>query len=136
LLGWVRAPASIIEPLIATSIVVMALLNLCQRYAAPKSRMIIVFACGVLHGMGFASSIADIGLHGTYFFISLLGFNLGIEIGQSIFLIVMLAAGMVIQRMKHKAVLGYVNYSRLIRPITSTFAFIAGLFLLHMQLMQ
>ncbi len=88
--GIVRVPATIVEPLIAASIVLMAILNLRQRDAVPAHRLAIVFACGLLHGLGFASAIGDMGLHGTYRVVSIVGFNVGIELGQAMFLCVML----------------------------------------------
>jgi hydrogenase/urease accessory protein HupE len=86
LCGRVSAPAALVEPLIAVSIVLMALLNLGQRKVVIAQRVAIVFACGLLHGLGFAASIADIGLAGAYRLASIIGFNLGIELGQALFL--------------------------------------------------
>lgn len=91
LMGWLLAPVAVVEPMIAASIVLMALLNLTQRTAALHQRMAIVFACGLLHGLGFASSMTDMGLHGGYRVTSVVGFNLGIELGQVLFLISILA---------------------------------------------
>jgi hypothetical protein len=77
--------------LIAASIVLMAGLNLVQHRAVMGQRLLIVFACGLLHGMGFASAISDLGLHGTYQWTSIVGFNVGIELGQMLFLLAFLA---------------------------------------------
>jgi hypothetical protein len=93
LLGWVRVSPEVVEPLIAASIVLVAALNLAnRRRAAPSTarQAAVVFACGLLHGLGFASSLADMGLHGSYRAASLLGFNLGIELGQALCLAGML----------------------------------------------
>ena len=92
LLGFLQMSAAVVEPLIAASIVLMALLNLVRHRAVMGQRLLIVFACGLLHGMGFASAISDLGLHGTYQWTSILGFNLGIELGQMLFLLAFLAA--------------------------------------------
>lgn len=92
LLGLLQVNGAWVEPLIAASIVLMAGLNLVQRSAQLGQRLFIVFACGLLHGMGFASAIADLGLHGTYQWTSILGFNVGIELGQILFLLAVLAA--------------------------------------------
>lgn len=54
--------------------------------------MALVGACGLLHGLGFASSMADMGLHGSHRLASLAGFNLGIEIGQALCLAAILLA--------------------------------------------
>lgn len=90
LLGWVKVSPAVVEPLIAASIVLMAswnLVNLLKRQSARPSvarQATLVFACGLLHGLGFASSMADMGLHSSYQLASLLGFNLGIELGQAL----------------------------------------------------
>lgn len=96
LFGLVHVSAAIVEPLIAASIVLMALLNLRQRAAVPVQRIAIVFLCGLLHGLGFASSIADMGLNGANRVTSVVGFNVGIELGQALFLaaVMGLAGGM------------------------------------------
>jgi hydrogenase/urease accessory protein HupE len=85
-LGYVHLPSSIIEPGIAASIVLMALDNLFRPAARRGERVLLIFLCGLLHGLGFASSIADMGLDTTHRLLSLLGFNTGIEIGQFLFL--------------------------------------------------
>jgi hydrogenase/urease accessory protein HupE len=98
LLGWVNVSPAIVEPAIAASIVLMAALNLrthCFKSGSTPSyarQAAIVFACGLLHGLGFASSMADMGLHGSHRLASLLGFNLGIELGQALCLAAILLA--------------------------------------------
>jgi hydrogenase/urease accessory protein HupE len=79
LLGFLQVSAVVVEPLIAASIVWMAVLNLRQHQAVIRQRLLMVFACGLLHGMGFASAISDLGLHGIYQWTSIVGFNVGIE---------------------------------------------------------
>lgn len=89
-LGTVRLPASIIEPGIAASIVMMALLNLRQSDAmtsrSSHARLAIVFACGLLHGFGFSSAIGSMAVDTGSRLATLAGFNVGIEIGQFLFL--------------------------------------------------
>jgi len=82
MLNVVRVPSGIVEPLIVASIVLMLVLNIKHKATSLRTRAAIVFACGLLHGLGFASSIADVGLHGAHKLASLIGFNLGIELGQ------------------------------------------------------
>jgi hypothetical protein len=86
----VRLPASIIEPGIAASIVVMALLNLRQAGAttprSSRARIALVFACGLLHGFGFSSAIGGMAVDTGSRLATLAGFNVGIEIGQFLFL--------------------------------------------------
>ena len=85
-LGWVQAPPRIVEPLIAASIVLLALDNLWRRQKAARQRPALVFACGLLHGLGIAAVLADGGLPEGARTASLLGFNLGVEIGQLAFI--------------------------------------------------
>lgn len=98
--GWVTVPADVIEPLIAASIVGIALDNLfgAWRTRSHQIRLAIVFACGLLHGLGFASAIAGFGLESRHWLASLAGFNLGIELGQALFLAALVAAGWLARR--------------------------------------
>ena len=80
-LGWVSVPSSIVEPLIAASIVYVAVENLYQRRLT-RWRPFVVFGFGLLHGLGFASVLAEFGLPEDQFIPALLGFNVGVEIGQ------------------------------------------------------
>ena len=91
LFGFLQAPTEWVEPLIAASIVLMAGFNLVQHRAVLGQRLMLVFACGLLHGMGFASAISDLGLHGAYQWTSILGFNVGIELGQILIFLAFLA---------------------------------------------
>jgi HupE / UreJ protein len=75
------APPQVIEPIIALSIVFIALENLIVSQAKPW-RLILVFMFGLVHGMGFASSLNEIGLPPDTFLTSILLFNLGVEVCQ------------------------------------------------------
>lgn len=79
-MGWLVPPAGLVEPAIALSVVLVALNNL--RPVFVRSRWCPAFAFGLLHGFGFASVLQDIGLPPAATAISLLGFNLGVELGQ------------------------------------------------------
>jgi hydrogenase/urease accessory protein HupE len=74
-------PATLVEPLIALSIAYIGIENLFVK-KIKVSRLIIVFAFGLLHGMGFASMLADFGVPNYGFFTALMSFNFGVEIGQ------------------------------------------------------
>ncbi len=79
-LDIVRLPSRLTESIIAASIIVAALNNIFPLVTESRAR--IAFAFGLLHGFGFASVLADMGLpHGARL-ISLLAFNVGIETGQ------------------------------------------------------
>lgn len=80
-LGVVTIPGSIVEPLIAASIVYVAVENVfVRRYH--QWRTAVVFGFGLLHGLGFASVLGNIGLDSGRFLTGLIGFNIGVEIGQ------------------------------------------------------
>ncbi len=74
-------PSSIVEPIIALSIVFVALENIFISQLKPW-RILVVFLFGLIHGMGFASSLNEIGLPNGKFFTSILSFNAGVELGQ------------------------------------------------------
>jgi hydrogenase/urease accessory protein HupE len=81
-LGVVRLPGRVIEPMIALSVVYVGFENLRARAGSTDWRVRIAFLFGLIHGFGFASVLRDFGLpHGALAW-SLLGFNLGVEIGQ------------------------------------------------------
>ena len=80
-LGFVAIESSIVEPLIAASIAVVALENIFFPGYKPR-RLVIVFAFGLIHGLGFAGALSEFELHPTSLVAGLFGFNLGVEAGQ------------------------------------------------------
>jgi len=76
----VRLPSRLTESVIAASIVIAALNNIFP--VVTESRAKIAFTFGLLHGFGFASVLADMGLPQGSRLLSLVAFNLGIEVGQ------------------------------------------------------
>jgi hydrogenase/urease accessory protein HupE len=97
-LGYVSAPPAVVEPLIAASIVLLALDNLWRGQASARHRPWLVFACGLLHGLGIASALVDMGLSDGNRALSLFAFNVGVEAGQVAFVGVVLLALMVAGR--------------------------------------
>ncbi|MEO7309930.1 MAG: HupE/UreJ family protein [Chitinophagaceae bacterium] len=79
--GLIVTPPSLVEPIIALSIVFVAVENILLTELKPW-RVLVVFMFGLIHGMGFASSLNEIGLPSDKFFTSILSFNLGVELGQ------------------------------------------------------
>lgn len=71
----------IVEPLIAASIVYVGIENVFARNLPPW-RPVVVFCFGLLHGLGFASVLKDFGLGADNFVAKLIGFNIGVEVGQ------------------------------------------------------
>lgn len=102
-LNIVRIPANIVEPGIALSIIMMALLNLWMGSRTLTgtgwTRIGIVFACGLLHGFGFASAIGAMAVDTGSRIATLAGFNIGIEIGQFLFVGAALLAVTLFNRM-------------------------------------
>lgn len=80
-LDAVAIPASVVEPLIAASIIYVGLENVWRREI--KRRWMLTFAFGLVHGFGFASALRELGVGaGVKAVAPLLSFNLGVEIGQ------------------------------------------------------
>ena len=79
-LGFLHLPARWVECGIALTVLLGALNNL--RPLIVRRRWAVAFAFGLVHGFGFASVLADLGLHGANLALSLLGFNGGVELGQ------------------------------------------------------
>ena len=79
--GLVSLRPSIVEPLIALSIVYVAVENVTTSELKPW-RVALVFGFGLLHGMGFAGVLSQLGLPRSEFLTGLLCFNAGVELGQ------------------------------------------------------
>lgn len=79
--GVFSLSSSIVEPLIALSIAYVAVENLVTSELKPW-RVALVFGFGLLHGMGFAGVLAELGLPRSEFLTALLSFNAGVELGQ------------------------------------------------------
>jgi len=77
----ISLPSSIVEPLIALSIAYIGIENIFA-HKLKSSRLALVFAFGLLHGLGFASVLADFGMPESAYATALIGFNLGVELGQ------------------------------------------------------
>ncbi|HMF93934.1 MAG TPA: HupE/UreJ family protein [Vicinamibacterales bacterium] len=81
LYGVLAAPPRIVEPMIAVSIAYVAVENI-FRSELKSWRVALVFAFGLLHGLGFAGALKELGLPRSEFLTALLTFNLGVEAGQ------------------------------------------------------
>ncbi len=88
-LGWVRMPGPPVEATIALSIMFLAMeiLHVREGRASLTARRPwwVAFAFGLLHGLGFAGALAEVGLPATSIPLALLCFNVGVEIGQLLF---------------------------------------------------
>ncbi len=79
-LGWVSLPSRLVESAIAASVVLAALNNVWPLFQGRRWGVAFVF--GLIHGFGFASVLADLGLPQDALVLALVGFNLGVELGQ------------------------------------------------------
>jgi len=79
-LNIINLPSRIVESIIAFSIALAALHNITPIFR--QKEWVIAFGFGLFHGFGFASVLGEKGLSGDYMILSLLGFNVGVELGQ------------------------------------------------------
>lgn len=79
-LGWVNVPSRIVESAIAFTVVLGALNNIVP--IVTHRRWLVAFVFGLIHGLGFASVLRDLGLARGSLALALSGFNIGVEIGQ------------------------------------------------------
>ena len=80
--GVVHLDPNIVEPLISASIVWVAIENLLRRHSESRYRPAVVFAFGLVHGMGFAAALSELKAPAGQFLQAILSFNLGIEAAQ------------------------------------------------------
>lgn len=93
-MGWVTIPGSIVEPIIAASIVYVGVENILSKGNSP-SRPLFVFGFGLLHGLGFATVLGEFGLPSGQIIPALIGFNVGVEVGQlTVIAVAFLAVGL------------------------------------------
>jgi HupE / UreJ protein len=78
--GWVDLPSRWVESAIALTVLLGALNNL--HPVVRERRWVVAFAFGLVHGLGFASVLSDLGLYRWDLAIALVGFNSGVEVGQ------------------------------------------------------
>lgn len=113
-LGLITIPQAPIEAIIALSIVFLAreyiMLQRGIRSLSVKKPWIVAFAFGLLHGLGFAGVLSEIGLPQKEVPLALLTFNIGIEIGQIIFIAVM----MLLLALANKMIKKSPSYTRMI----------------------
>lgn len=79
--GVISLPDNIVEPLIALSIAYIGIENIFA-HSLHKSRLVLVFLFGLLHGLGFAGVLSEFGMPANAFATALISFNVGVELGQ------------------------------------------------------
>ncbi|HEY6984198.1 HupE/UreJ family protein [Reyranella sp.] len=90
-LGVVDVPSRVVEPLIAATIIWVALENLVAP-ARTAQRWLIAVVFGLVHGLGFASALTELGLPRAAMVRALIGFNVGVELGQLAFVAAVMPA--------------------------------------------
>lgn len=95
-LGVIELPSRLVESVIAASVVAAALNNVWPRVIARL--WLVAFGFGLVHGFGFASVLADLGLPGDALALSLVGFNVGVELGQLAIVLVFLPLAFALRR--------------------------------------
>jgi hypothetical protein len=110
-LGWLRLPSRVVEPLIAFSILYTAIENIVRPDV--RWRFALTFGFGLVHGLGFASVLQEM-LPPDHVIAPLLGFNLGVEVGQLVIVIIALPLAWLAARE-----LGAERYRRRILPALS-----------------
>lgn len=91
--GVVSLPPSVVEPLISASIAYVAIENILTPQLKPW-RAFVVFGFGLLHGLGFAGVLQEVGLPRAQFVPALVSFNVGVELGQlAVIVLAFLAVG-------------------------------------------
>jgi hypothetical protein len=95
-LGFVSLPSRLVESTIALSVLVAALNNVWPTIA--EKRWLMAFTFGLIHGFGFASVLADLGLPREALLLALVGFNLGVETGQMVIVLCFLPVAYALRR--------------------------------------
>lgn len=95
-LGIVTLPSRFVESVIAASVVIAALNNIWPLFSERRWPMAFLF--GLIHGFGFASVLADLGLPQQTLILALVGFNLGVEAGQLAIVAVFLPIAFMLRR--------------------------------------
>ena len=102
-LGFMSVPGPPVEAMIALSIVFVASEIVRGLHGKPgltaRAPWVVAFSFGLLHGFGFAGALAEVGLPQKAIPLALLTFNVGVEIGQLMFVAAMLAVGAVLVRL-------------------------------------
>lgn len=116
--GFIHPLSSVIEPIIALSILFIAIENILIK-ELKWWRILIVFMFGLIHGCGFASALTEVGLPEKNYLLALLTFNLGVELGQ---ITVILSAWLLIGKWFSDKIW---YHSRIVIPVSCVIACVA-----------
>jgi hypothetical protein len=104
-LGWVQVAPEIVEPLIALSIAYVAVGNIID--GGSKERLLVVFGFGLIHGLGFASTLSFTEEMSWRLFASIFTFNVGIELGQALVIALVFPILLLVRRFGRLATVAY-----------------------------
>jgi hydrogenase/urease accessory protein HupE len=125
-LGFVNVPGPPVEAMIALSIALVAaeIVNLSRGRASltARSPWLVAFAFGLLHGLGFAGALTEIGLPAHAIPIALLFFNVGVELGQVLFVAVAIALAILLRRTLSAFVRGETSWSRVAPQLAGAYS--------------
>jgi len=96
--GVITPSSAVVEPLIAFTIAFVAIENLVFRDMT-RWRPLVVFGFGLIHGLGFAGFFGELGLPPGQFWSALIGFNVGVEIGQLSVILAAAILGVIARRL-------------------------------------
>lgn len=113
----IELPSRLVETVIAVSIIATALHNIKPIFA--NREHLIAFAFGIFHGFGFAGLLSELGVGRGQRLISLLGFNVGVEIGQAFIILLLFPALYMLRRT--------VVYPRLLQLGSTVLGVVAGI---------
>jgi hydrogenase/urease accessory protein HupE len=115
-LGFLDVPGPPVEAAIALSIALVAveIVNSCRGRESLTARLpwLVAFAFGLLHGLGFAGALSEVGLPAHAIPVALLFFNVGVELGQLIFIAAVMALFMILRRIMLGFLGAKTNWSR------------------------
>ena len=117
-LSLINVNGSIVEPLIALSIVYIGVENIFKKYSNTKIRYYVIFLFGLLHGLGFALVLKDVGLDYSNLLMNLVSFNIGVEIAQIFILFLLyLTIGLFFSKKKYYKIIFQIPLSLFISLI-------------------
>jgi hydrogenase/urease accessory protein HupE len=124
-LGYLNVPGPPVEAAIALSIALVAveIVNVTrgQESLAARIPWIIAFAFGLLHGLGFAGALSEVGLPGHAIPVALLFFNIGVELGQLLFIAVVMALFAILRPLWFRAVRCDASWSHTMPLVGATY---------------
>jgi hydrogenase/urease accessory protein HupE len=137
-LGWVHLPSGVVEPLIAASIVFVALQNVFwPDQSHGRSRLLVAFSFGLFHGLGFAGGLLEI-MHRmptAMILLAIVGFSLGVEAGNQLVLLPLFGFLRLVRRVRANNS-GWRRPAAMLPRIGSAAVSLAGLYYLCIALVS